>query len=207
MIAAVSGLLLFIVMFFNWFGISAADAGDISIDNARDLAGFVDSLSADRVDINAWQAFSFIDIILLIAIVAAIGLAGLKANSQSVNMPVAASAITAGLGILATILVLFRIIVTPYDLGRDFFVWVGLILAAGIAYGGWMAMQEEGTSFSAQADRLQSRPAAGAGGGSAATGSAPGTGTEAGSSAPPPPPPPPPAEEERRDPPPPPPSS
>ena len=32
---------------------------------------------------------------------------------------------------------------------------VGLIAAAAIAYGGWRAMQEEGTSFSEEADRFR----------------------------------------------------
>jgi hypothetical protein len=74
-----------------------------------------------------------------------------------VSLPVAASALTAALGIIATLLILYRIIDTPYDLGRDFWVWVGLIAAAGIAYGGWASMQEEGTTFGGQADRLQER--------------------------------------------------
>ncbi len=33
--------------------------------------------------------------------------------------------------------------------------FLGLIASAGIAYGGWRAMEEEGTSFGDQADRLQ----------------------------------------------------
>ena len=53
-------------------------------------------------------------------------------------------------------------IISPPDGGAAFAstsaasigVFLGLIAAAGVAYGGWMAMQEEGASFSAQADRL-----------------------------------------------------
>ena len=71
-------------------------------------------------------------------------------------MPVAMSAITAGLGGLATL-------TDPLPDHRparcDAGTWsstvgvfLGLIAAAGITYGGWMAMQEEGTSFSGQAD-------------------------------------------------------
>ena len=62
------------------------------------------------------------------------------------------------------------------DVGRSIGVFLGLIAAAGVAYGGWTAMQEEGTSFADQADRL--------GGG--------------GDDAPPPPPPPPPPPAQRR---------
>lgn len=179
MIAGAAALLLFIVMFFNWFGVDQEGAADISLDNLQSLADKVGAgFQGDRVDFNAWESFAFIDIILLITIIVAVGLAVMTASAQSVNLPVAASALTAGLGILATVLVLFRIIFTPYDLGRDFWVFVGLILAAGIAYGGWASMQEEGTSFQAQADRLQSRDT-GAGG--------TGTGTTGGTPPPPPP--------------------
>jgi hypothetical protein len=169
MVAAASAVLLFIVMFLGWFGIDQEDAADISIENAQDLAGFVE-VGDTSLSLNAWQSFGFIDIILLLTIVVAVGVAVMAASSQSVNMPVAGSALVCGLGALATLLILFRILVTPFDLGREVFVFVGLILAAGIAYGGFLAMQEEGTSFREQGDRLQQRgpgdpppPAAGGG--------------------------------------------
>ena len=37
---------------------------------------------------------------------------------------------------------------------REFGVFLGLIAAAAIAYGGWRSMQEEGTTFGGEADRL-----------------------------------------------------
>lgn len=163
LIAGGSAVLLFIVMFLNWFGISEEDSADISADDAEHLVQYID-IGDTRLDLNAWQAFSFIDIILLVAIVVAVGTAVMTAASRSPNLPVAASAITAGLGILATVLILFRIIVTPYDLGRDFWVFIGLLLAAGIAYGGWELMREEGTSFAGEAERVQHRPPADGGG-------------------------------------------
>ena len=162
MIAAISAVLLLLIMFiFSWFGIG----GDLG-----------DQASAAGVDtgFNAWQSFDFIDIILFITVLVAVGGALMTANAQSVNSPVAISAITAGLGILSVILILFRIIDTP-DFGGDFFgsgidvsrkigVFLGLIAAGGVAYGGWMAMQAEGTSFGGQTDRFQNRPPGGAGG-------------------------------------------
>ncbi len=107
----------------------------------------------------------------------------MAANAQSVNTPVAISAITAGLGILCVLLIIFRIIDPPdfgtgdaldeaealgidtegVDIGRKIGVWLGLIASAGIAFGGWRAMQEEGTSFAGEADRAQNRPPAGGG--------------------------------------------
>jgi multidrug transporter EmrE-like cation transporter len=122
----------------------------------------------------AWESFDFIDIVLLLAVIAGIGLAVLAAAQSSVQLPVAASAITAGLGILGTLLVLYRVIEPPSEASRKVGLFLGLIAVAGIALGGWLAMQEEGTTFGGEADRL--------GGGGAAPG--------AGPPAPPPPPPP-----------------
>ena len=159
MIAAASAVALLIIMFlFDWFG--------------NDFGGA-----------SAWQSFSIIDIILFITILAAIGAAVMAASEQSVDAPVAVSAIVAGLGILSVLLILFRIIDPPdfgtgaaldeardqaealgldssavpdgVDIDRKIGVWLGLIASAGIAYGGFLAMQEEGTSFRDQGDRLQ----------------------------------------------------
>lgn len=155
MIAAISAVLLLIIMFvFKWFGIDTPDDAVVEYDYSR----------------NAWEAFTVIDIVLFITILVAIGGAVMTANAQSVNTPVAVSAITAGLGILCVLLLVFRLISPPdlseaginasdagLDVGRRIGIWLGLITAGGIAYGGWRAMQEEGTSFAGEADRAQSR--------------------------------------------------
>ena len=100
MIAAVSGIALFLIMFiFSWFGIDAS------------AGAFSASAGA-----NAWESFGFIDIILFFTVVVAVVGAALTANATDVNSPVAISAITAGLGILSVVLILFRII-SPPDFG------------------------------------------------------------------------------------------
>ena len=91
------------------------------------------------------------------------------------------SAIVAGLGILSVVLIVISLI-SPPDFGanlsgtgishtRKIGVFLGLISAAAVAVGGYMAMQEEGTSFGDEAGRF-------------------GGGGDAGTGAPPPPPPP-----------------
>ena len=101
-------------------------------------------------------------------IVAIVGAAD-GGQRHGVNSPVAISAITAGLGILSVVLILFRIISPPdfgvgdfgdiagVDVGRKIGVFLGLIAAGGIAYGGWTAMQEEGTSFADRRLRAAAR--------------------------------------------------
>jgi hypothetical protein len=155
-IAGVSGVALILIMFiFSWY---AVEAGGQSVPDSG---------------VNAWQAFSFIDIVLFLTVAAAIGLVLISASQTEVGLPVAVSAVVAGLGILSVILIFYRIIDTPGDVGvvgeafdidvvRKLGVWLGLIAAAGVAYGGWRAMQEEGTSFGEEADRFR-EPDAGPG--------------------------------------------
>jgi len=169
LIAGISGVALFIFMFFNWFGVESG----VELQTPEGIQFDVQAADASA---SAWDAFDFIWIVLLLAVIAGVGLMFLSAAQASVNLPVAASAITAGLGILATLLVLYRIIDPPdivvgLDETRKVGVFLGLIASAGIAVGGWMAMQEEGTTFSGEADRFGGGP---------------------GPSEPPPPPPPPP---------------
>ncbi len=148
-IAGVSAIALILIMFiFDWFGLKA------------DVSGFTAEGSR-----NAWGSYGFIDIVLFITVAAAIGLALLSASQTEVGLPVAASAVVAGLGILSVVLIIISII-SPPDFGVDLSgtgidhtrkigVWLGLLAAIGVAYGGWRAMQEEGTSFGGQTDRFR----------------------------------------------------
>lgn len=145
-IAGAAGIALLLIMFiFDWFSIEGESLLGVSIGG------------------NAWDTMELIRFVILLAALAGIALAVMSASQTRVDMPVAMSAITAGLGILATLLILYRIIDPPggdipdgagVEIGRDIGVFLGLIAAALVAYGGWRAMQEEGTSFSAQADRV-----------------------------------------------------
>jgi hypothetical protein len=184
LIAAVSGVALFIIMFLSWFG------GSIEVEGVGEVdLGLAEAVGVDTT-FNAWQSFDFIDIMLLVTLIVAVGLAVMSAAGSSVNLPVAASALTAGLGILSTLLILYRIIDPPFGAGREFGVYLGLIAAAGVAIGGWLAMQEEGVSFAGDGDRYGDR-----------------YGGEPPAGGPPPPPPPPAAGTGEPPPPPPPPSS
>jgi hypothetical protein len=153
LIAGVAGVALFIIMFLPWFGF---DVGGAAEDIAESFGVSAPDISTS-VNFNAWESFDFIDLVLLVTLIVAVGLATATAAARTVALPVAASALTAGLGILSTILVLYRIIDTPGDADRKYGVFLGLIAAGAIAYGGWRSMQEEGTTFGDQADRLGDR--------------------------------------------------
>lgn len=136
-IAGISGLaLLFIMFIFDWFSVSAV--GDLG----PSFGG------------NAWDTMEWIRWILLFTGIAGIALSIAAITQSEVSLPVATSAIAAGLGILSVVLIVFRIISPPdgglgdlIDVGRSIGAFLGLIAAGGVAYGGWIAMQEEGAAF------------------------------------------------------------
>jgi hypothetical protein len=148
LIAAVGGIVLLIALFFfDWYGIGTSVStpiGEFSI----------------RGDFGAWDRQGFFgtlaNLVILAAGVAAVGLAFLTATSRTVALPVAASALTASLGIAAVVMVLARMILQPLDnefVDLKFGIWLALIGAAGVAIGGWQSMQEEGATFAGVTER------------------------------------------------------
>jgi hypothetical protein len=196
-IAAGAAVLLFVLMFFDWYSVSvdAGPLGDFSVGGS------------------AWQVFGFIDLYLFVVILAAIALAVLTATERTPALPVTASVIVTALASLGTLLVLYRLIDTPVgdvpdgvDVGRTIWAFLGLIAVAAIAYGGYLSMRDEGTSLSdareqARAAGQQARAAfdggtarddaAGTSSAPPPPPSAPPTASEPPAAAPPPPPPPP----------------
>ena len=143
LIAAGSAIVLFIVMFLPWYG-STGLAADV-LDQAQEL-GFASEIDDTR---SAWESFGFIDIMLLVTIIVAVGSAVASGLAPNVALPVTASVGTTLLGILATAVVLYRVIDPPDieglgEVGRRFWLYLGLLATAGIAYGGWRGIQEEG---------------------------------------------------------------
>jgi hypothetical protein len=175
-IAGGSGVLLFIFMFFDWFKV--------------DVSGG-EGLFSLSIGGNAWEAFSTIDIILMIVVIVAVGVAVVRLSDAVFEPPFSLNAAVAILGGIAVLLILYRIIDPPGDTGGvpgvdispAVGIFLGLIAAAGITYGGYRAMQEEGTSFGEIGDNLSNR-----GGGSGG-----GTPHQQPPTATPPPPPPPPS--------------
>ena len=148
-IAAVSAILLFIFMFFDWFGVEVSGGG---------FSGSVPGAGG-----SAWDALDFIPIVLVVTVVVALINAALRLSDSPYEPPVSLNIAVAVLGGISALLVLFRIIDPPsfgsisgvsLDGTVEFGIFLGLIAAIGIAYGGYRGMQEEGTSFSDAADRL-----------------------------------------------------
>jgi len=127
-IAALSGLVLVVVMFMSWFetGGGSTTAVIVGLDTTE----------------NAWQAFQFTDVILFLAALAAIGAAVISAGGNSARAPFPPETLAFGLGLLSTLLVLYRILNPVLDAGRKLGLFLGFLTSAGIAAGSWMALQE-----------------------------------------------------------------
>jgi hypothetical protein len=173
-VAGGSAVLLFIFMFFDWFKVEVSGAGFVG----GSLGG------------NAWEWFSWIDLLMLLTVIVVLAVVVIRLSDAVFEPPVSLNAVVAVLGGLSVLFILYRIIDPPgasesfggvsVDVGRQIGVFLGLLAAAGITYGGYRAMQEEGTSFGEIGDNLSNR-------------GGPGAGTTQPPAATPPPPPPPPS--------------
>ncbi|HEX6228014.1 MAG TPA: hypothetical protein VFZ41_00970 [Solirubrobacterales bacterium] len=185
-ISAASAVLLFIFMFFDWFGAKV-----------ESVTGFSGEVPGGG---SAWDALDVIPIFLMAAIVVAIGVAVVRLTDADLEPPISLNTFVAVLGAVAFLLILYRIIDPPggesfggvsVDITLKIGIFLSLVAAAGIAYGGFSAMREEGVTFGDAADRLS-----GGGGGQPPAGGppqppAPGEQPPTpGQQAPPPPPPP-----------------
>lgn len=126
-------------MFFDWFGVESSD----------------ESFGLFSVGHSAWDALDYIPIVLLVAIVAALVLAALRLTNAIHKALVPASAVVAVLGIVSALLIFYRI-VDPPSFGSfgtpfgtitaegtvQFPVFLALLAAVGIAFGGCRAVQE-----------------------------------------------------------------
>jgi hypothetical protein len=156
-ISGISAILLYIFMSFHWFAVK-------SFSKPNPL--LIDLQGAEPGE-SAWEALDVISVVLLIAIVAALAVAALRFMDAIPRPPVPVNAVVAILGIVSALLILFRI-VDPPSFGSEEILQLGgtarlpiafqfertarlpmflaLGAAAGIAFGGFLAMREEGIS-------------------------------------------------------------
>jgi hypothetical protein len=158
LIAGASALALLLFMtILPWFEIGGKDLSEEEEEEFEEVQDVLD------FTFNAWEAFAFIDIILLLIVLATVAYVVARALDALPVLPVPPGLIVAGLGALAVLLILFRIIVTPNleveiagetfkakdeedsEVNRKIFgLFFGLVSAAGIAVGGYLASQERG---------------------------------------------------------------
>jgi hypothetical protein len=143
-IAGASGLALFVVMFLPWF----------SEDATVETPG-MPAFAAPQESHNAWQALGLIDVLLLLVIGLAVGLA--LARAAGANLPdgsIPPALIVTAAGLLAVLLILYRLANPPEptielsvgepEIGRQVGILLGLLAASGISFGGYLALTGAG---------------------------------------------------------------
>ena len=132
-----SAIAFFIFLFFfHWYGVTAS-AGAIQ-------------LSAGGT---GWQVFTNSRWIWLITIVVALLAVAIRSGALQVESPVQLSVVVTVLGGVSTLLILYRIFKHPTldvpgaHAGIKLGIWLGLISAGALTYGGYEAMRVEGTSL------------------------------------------------------------
>jgi len=167
---------LFVFMFFfKWFG------GSVSGTLPGGNVGGASSSST------GWDTFTNSRWIWLITIIVSLAAVIAVGAAQRIESPVQPSAIVTALGALSAILIFYRIVHHPSgsasfggfhaSYGIKIGIWLGLIAALAITYGGYLMMQAEGTSLADVRER-----AGGAFSGLTASGSDPSGGDPSGGS-------------------------
>jgi hypothetical protein len=111
---------------------------------------------------NGWHAFTDSRWIWILTIALTLSAVALRAARREPYGQVQPGVLIAGFGGLSTILIVYRILHHPvggasvstiggvhysYSYGIKVGIWLGLIAAAAIAYGGYLAMRAEGSSL------------------------------------------------------------
>lgn len=147
-IAGVSAMVLLISTFLDWFVIEIPDTTGVAF--------FLDGTGR-----SAWDALDFIPAMLVVTVLVVVSLAALRVTGAGSRPLWVGNAFAAALGLLSSLLILFRIFDPPAVSGSfegafggtvtarsvvQIGIFIGLLSAAGIAFGGYRAMIEERSS-------------------------------------------------------------
>lgn len=132
-LTGIAGLSMFVFLFFDWFGGGAEVTGSV-------LNG---TATLSHPGISGWDALTDLPgFLIILSGVSGIALAALAAAGQRVNIPFRRGMVTALLGLLATLLILWRMFAGSPTLKIGIF--FGLASAVAITAGALMALGEDG---------------------------------------------------------------
>jgi hypothetical protein len=122
-IVGVAAVLLFLDLFLSWYS--------VDVGGALARAGV-------NVSFSAWDIFSWVHLLLLLTILAALAMVYVRGAGRSVDLPASLPLIVAALGAFSTLIVLYRIVNQPGPndiINVEYGAYLGLILVAGLTYG------------------------------------------------------------------------
>ncbi len=144
LLGGAAALALLVTLFFDW---------------NRDLGGDEVGASVSGFGTESgWSSLGVVTLALvLIAIALAFAMVATTAGRRPAAIPIGAAVLTAGVGIVVTIVLAIRVLLLDDSLGGAY---LGLLLMLLIPVGGWLAMADERTQapYSAAPD-LPRRPA------------------------------------------------
>jgi hypothetical protein len=141
-VASVAAILLFVFMFFHWFGVKAVNTSNLLF-----------AVQAGGPGKSAWEALDFIPSVLALTVIATFAMAAMRLTNTVKRPPVPLNAVVTALGIVSVLLILFRIADPPIFYSEPTItvegaaqlpIFLALFAAAGIACGGSLALREEG---------------------------------------------------------------
>ncbi len=109
-------------------------------------------------DITAWSAFGLIDLWLVLTALLAIAVPVATALKDSPAVPVALDVVTWAVALIATILVLIRVLAEPQGdivTGREWGLLVGALAVLTVLAGAWLAMRDESAPGIRQPERFE----------------------------------------------------
>ena len=132
-LALAGGVLLIVSLFLPWYG-----------------------------DVSGLEAMSVIDILLVLVAAVAIALPILQATQTAPTLPVAFGVLTVTVGAIGVLLVLFRLIDSPDEVGGVAAgAWLGLVAVVALTVGGWRSLANEHVPHLPPGPEPELRPAPG----------------------------------------------
>jgi 4-amino-4-deoxy-L-arabinose transferase-like glycosyltransferase len=130
-VAGGGGIAMFVFLFFDWFS------------GGAELTGSVGNLTVSHAGISGWDALTDLPgFLIILAAVSGIALLCLAAGGQRLNIPAPRGGVTATLGSLAVLLILWRMFAGSPTLKIGIF--LGLAAAVAITVGALKALAEDG---------------------------------------------------------------
>jgi hypothetical protein len=123
-----------------------AGAGALALLAAMFLHWYGTDLRIVTFEVTAWQAFDVLDAVLVLLALVPLALVFTQATRRSPSIPVAFSVLTAVAGVLAALLILYRIVNQPGPndlISVEAGAYVGLLAGLGVFLGAWLSLSDE----------------------------------------------------------------
>ena len=133
-LAGLGGVALLVLLFVPWYELQ-----EVLVPTGTPTS---------ELGIDAWQAFSVVDILLLITALAGLAVPVFAASSRPPAVPVATLVIASAIALIMALVVAYRLVNQPGDndlIGVELGGYLGLLAVLVILAGGWRGMADERT--------------------------------------------------------------